>query len=425
MTLIETTLTEVCRLVTDGTDDSPKLQESGVPFIKGKHISKGVIDFLNCDFITYEDHLEVIKRSKVEKGDILFSNIGTVGSTAYVDTDVEFSIKNVALFKPDRSKVDSKYLYYLVSSRNFQDDLLSKRSGVAQPFISLEMLRSHRFLCHGDKKTQKKISAILSDYDALIENNARRIKILEEMAQLIYREWFVHFRFPGHENVKMVESELGMIPEGWEIKSTDEVMGVLGGGTPSTQKPEYWDGGHVTWYSPVDLTKSKSMFMLESGKKITEAGLRFSSARLFPPYSVMLTSRATIGEVAVNTTEACTNQGFITCIPSDLLSTFQIYFWLLESIEQFKTLASGATFKELTKGTFRALRLVVPPRNISERFNQLVDPIVNLILNLQKKQVNLRQTRDLLLPKLISGKIDVSNLDIDTGAADEWPVMRS
>jgi type I restriction enzyme, S subunit len=215
---------QVCELVTDGTHDSPRLQKEGVPFIKGKHISGGTIDFSICDFISETDHEEACKRVKPQRGDILFSNIGSVGDTAVVKDDREFSIKNVALFRPDRRKVDQNYFYYLVLSSEFRSNVMNVRSGSAQPFISLANLRSFEVTYHEDHNVQRRIAGILSAYDELIENNQRRIKILEEMARSLYREWFVHFRFPGHDKVKMVPSPLGPIPQGWEVKKLGEVL---------------------------------------------------------------------------------------------------------------------------------------------------------------------------------------------------------
>jgi type I restriction enzyme S subunit len=133
--IVTGTLQDVCSLITDGTHDSPKLQTSGVPFIKGKHISSGTIDFENCDFITEEDHAACVKRVKPQRNDIIFSNIGSVGDTAVVKSDQEFSIKNVALFRPDPKKADPKYVYYLVCGSGFRTGILNQRSGAAQPLV--------------------------------------------------------------------------------------------------------------------------------------------------------------------------------------------------------------------------------------------------------------------------------------------------
>lgn len=257
---------------------------------------------------------------------------------------------------------------------------------------------------------QRRIASILSAYDDLIENNTRRIAILEEMARRIYEEWFVRFRFPGHENVRMVESELGLVPEGWDIAAVEDVTETLGGGTPSKTEPDFWTDGTINWYSPTDLTGAKTVFMEESATKITELGLAKSSAKLFPPNSVMMTSRATLGVIAVNTTAACTNQGFIVCIPSVRMPTWLLFHWLKANASVFEGLATGATFKEITKGVFRKVKLTVPPSAIAAAFETLVGPMMDLVLRLERKNRNLRTTRDLLLPKLISGELDVSSL---------------
>ena len=266
---------------------------------------------------------------------------------------------------------------------------------------------------------QRKIAAILSAYDDLIENNERRIKILEEMAQNLYREWFVDYRFPGHEKARYVESPLGKIPKGWEVKEIGDVIDIVGGGTPSTKNPEYWEAGDVLWYSPTDLTKNQAMFINDSSKKISRKGLAESSARLFPAYSVMMTSRATLGVISINTCEASTNQGFITCIPNERLHAYQIYYWLEENKNEMISRASGATFKEITKASFRKHLIAVPDKDLKNRFLAYAEILLGEIDTLHKKNANLRKTRDLLLPKLISGEVDVEELDIDTRGVEQ------
>lgn len=254
---------------------------------------------------------------------------------------------------------------------------------------------------------QRRIAGILAAYDELIENNQRRIGVLEEMARRLYREWFVHFRFPGHETVKMIESELGQIPAGWEVKKVGDAFDICGGGTPSRAKDEYWNNGMLQWYSPRDLTNSNTMFMDDSADHITELGLAKSSAKMFPARSVMLTSRATIGAIAINTKEACTNQGFITCIPNERVPLYFLYHWLVENVPVFHLMASGATFKEISRGVFKTIELIIPPEKIVKCFEKTVMPISEQILILQRQIQNLRQTRDLLLPRLMSGRLEV------------------
>jgi type I restriction enzyme S subunit len=312
---------------------------------------------------------------------------------------------------PDDAKVNGKFIYYALKA--MYDDRRITQWQVQSTGISNFQFEAFLDECEiglPPLETQRRIASILSAYDDLIENNTRRIAILEEMARRIYEEWFVRFRFPGHEQVKMVESELGEIPEGWRAQTVEQTFQILGGGTPSKAEPTYWEGGTINWYSPTDLTRAGTSFMDCSSNRITELGLSKSSARLFPPMSVMMTSRATIGVVAVNTTEACTNQGFITCLPSGDYPLWLLYHWLKANVDTFIGLGTGATFKEITKGTFKGIRLLVPPQTIVDKFSDSVEPLMSLSLNLQRKNRNLRAARDLLLPKLISGELDVSTL---------------
>ncbi len=309
----------------------------------------------------------------------------------------------------DEEKLINRYLYY--SLRPQLELMKSISTGAATKFLTLTILRDIEISLHS-MPSQHKIASILSAYDDLIENNLKRIKLLEEMAQMIYREWFVNFRIPGHEKVKMVDSPLGKIPEGWEVRTVQDSFEITGGGTPSKKISEYWAQGSINWFVPSDLTAHKTVFMDESGNKITELGLKKSSARLFPEYSVMMTSRATLGIISINTTEACTNQGFITCIPSKKFPLYTLYYWLRENVEKFISLGTGATFKEITKGVFKKIELVIPQKKLVFAFEDTIEPIMSQILNIQRKNNNLRETRDLLLPKLISGELDVENIDV-------------
>jgi len=318
-----------------------------------------------------------------------------------------------AVLRPGE-KIDSRFLYYTVTDQSFTDYLVSRVRGAAYPAVDTETFKQAEINLPS-LPTQRKIAAILSAYDDLIENNTRRIKILEEMAQLIYRDWFVKFRFPGHEKVRMVDSELGPIPEGWKVRAIGEVFDTLGGGTPSTKNPEYWVNGTVTWFTPSDLTSSGTMFVSECAKRITQKGLEKSSAKMFPAYSVMMTSRATIGVTAINTVPACTNQGFIVCVPNELASTYEIYYWINTNKERIEAIASGATYKEINRTEFRSFLYVIADSETRKRFNNIIEPLAKQIEGLTKKNLILRRTRDLLLPKLISGELDVEDLDIAVG----------
>lgn len=359
----------------------------------------------------------------LSRGDLIVAmteqQYGLLGSSAMVPaSDLYLHNQRLGLVTDlNVEELDRQFLYYLFNTHGVRAQIQATANGAKVRHTSPSRIYDVEIrvppIC-----TQQKIASILSAYDDLIENNNRRIRILEEMAQAIYREWFVRFRFPGYKEVKMVESELGPIPDGWRVLPVGEVVDTVGGGTPSTKKPECWENGDIDWFTPSDLTSVRAMFLSGSRKKITGLGLQQSSARMFPAYSVLMTSRATIGVIAINTRPACTNQGFITCIPNERLSALQIYFWITDNKNRITSVASGATYKEINKTEFREFPTVVADPETTAGFLEMANPIAKQIEVLLNKNSNLRETRDLLLPKLISGEIDVENMDIVTEAAE-------
>lgn len=399
-------LESLCTKVTDGTHESPELLDDGVPFVKGKHISSGYIEFENCDFISEKDHKEVIQRSKPEKGDTLLSNIGSVGDAVFVHTTDEFSIKNVALLKPDSDKINPKYLFYKVLGPRFQNRIEQLSSGSAQPFLSLTNLRDLEIEFHSDLKKQKRIASVLSAFDELIDNNKRRIEILEEMAEVIYREWFVNFNFPGSEDVAMKDSDLGPIPENFEIKTIKEACDkIRGGGTPKRSEESYWDNGSIPWFKTAELHGD---FLFDAEEKITEEALEESSAKLFPAESVLIAIYgATVGEVAMLTEEATFNQAACAMITDDnQISPEYLYLFLNDQRDYFETQTHGAAQQNLSVGFIKNTKIAVPPEHIMDEFSKLAEPIFDFIKTAKRKNRTLRQTRDLLLPRLISGEIE-------------------
>ena len=342
---------------------------------------------------------------------IVIGRKGAYRGVEYCDSD--FWVIDTAFWLKPKSDVALDLYWASYQLKNF--DINNLDSGSALPSTSREAFAWIPVLLP-PLEVQTRIGQLLKAFDDLIENNRRRIQLLEETARLIYREWFVHFRYPGHEDVLLVDSELGPIPEGWEVCPVEEVMGVVGGGTPSKKEEDYWIDGDIQWYTPSDLTGADSMFALESGLRINQLGLAKSSAKLFSAGSVMMTSRATIGVLSFATTEACTNQGFITCCPSGRLGASYIYFWLEAGVPLFLQISSGSTFKELTRSTFKKLRIAVPPAPLENEFCSLVEPLLQSVLNLLRQQRVLTSSRDLLLPRLVSGDLDISNLDLDLEA---------
>lgn len=249
------------------------------------------------------------------------------------------------------------------------------------------------------------IRQVVALYDDLIATNQRRIALLEDAARRLYREWFVHLRFPGHESVPVKDG----VPAGWLSLTLGDVCDAVGGGTPSTARPEYW-GGDVTWVTPTDVTRNDCLVMLDSEKKITEAGLANSSAKLVPPETILMTSRASIGFFALMDKPACTNQGFISVLPKQDSARMFLLFNLLDRVEEMIGLATGATFKELSKKTFRALPVLWPTDALLKFYEDKTYSLIQQVRLIKKQNQELTKARDQLLPKLMSGQLDVSGI---------------
>ncbi len=260
---------------------------------------------------------------------------------------------------------------------------------------------------HIDKQLE-----IVKEYNVIqtrIAVNQKMIQKLEETAQAIYKQWFVQFEFPD-ENGKRYKSNGGEmvwneeleseIPLGWEVKPIGEVVETLGGGTPSTDEKKYWENGEILWYSPTDVTKSNSIFSSITEKKITKLGLQKSSAKLFPAYSLLMTSRATVGKLTINTKDACTNQGFITLIPNEKISVYLLFDWIKTQLDEISSLATGSTFPEISKSDFRNLKFLNPVDTVSLNYKKSITKLYKTIQFRNEENEKLIELKDLLLSKL-------------------------
>ena len=274
--------------------------------------------------------------SKSEPPGVVTGRYGTLGEVFFVD-EPYWSL-NTALYVIDFKGNDPRFVAYLLRNtlRNYQSEK------AAVPGFDRNVLHTLRIRAPGPKE-QEALVPVLSAYDDLIENNRRRIALLEEAARLLYREWFVRFRFPGHEHVKIING----IPVAWERRAFDDVCTAIGGGTPKTSKPEYWSEGDIPWYTPTDVTRNACLALLESATKITEAGLRSSSAKMLPPGTILMTSRASVGFFGIIDTPSCTNQGFISILPHDPWAKMYLLHNLMHRVEEIRSHAGGATYREI------------------------------------------------------------------------------
>ena len=336
---------------------------------------------------------------------VVIGRSGSLGSVLYVSD--KYWPHNTSLWVRDFKGNIPKYVYYFLQTLELQ----RYDSGAAVPTLNRNHLDSLELRIH-HLSTQRKIAALLGNYDDLIENNTRRIKILEEMACTIYREWFVEFRFPGHENVKMVESELGLIPQGWEIVKLSDIVELTRKGITPSKFPE-----EIFAHFSIPAFDSEGLPMLDAGDTIK------SSKYVVPPDCVLISKlNPQIPRVwlpLINTVHRpIASTEFLIIKPKSLVDCVHLFhlFQSLEFSREFSVqrLGTSRSHQRVSSEGFLGMPVLLPNKSFLNEFHEKVNSIVNLCNTLRLKNTNLRQTRDLLLPKLISGEIDVSELDINT-----------
>lgn len=298
--------------------------------------------------------------------------------------------------------------YYLRSTkfRNFFYGLASSMSTRAS-LANGDLLEIRIFL--PSYETQKRIAYILKSLDDKIELNRRINENLEQQAQALFKSWFVDFE--PFKDGKFVDSELGMIPEGWEVGTLDEVGEIVGGGTPSKSEPLFYCDNGISWITPKDLSINQSKYISKGKIDITEIGYKNSSAKKIPAGSVLFSSRAPIGYIAIARNEVTTNQGFKSVIPQKAGTCF-IYLFLKYNTEYIESQATGSTFKEVSGSLMKSQKLIIPTQYILDEFEYKLRPIFSAQCNLESENQRLIQIRDTLITKLMSEELEINNFNL-------------
>jgi type I restriction enzyme S subunit len=333
--------------------------------------------------------------AKVKGPGVVTGRYGTLGHVFYVESD--FWPLNTSLYVQDFKGSDRRFISYFLQRLNFG----TKNAAGAVPGVNRNHLHAME-VCVPFLPVQRRIAGILSAYDELIENSQRRIRILEEMARALYREWFVHFRFPGHERHPRIASRLGALPKGWEAMHFTEIANVLSGGTPKTGVPEYWNGG-IPFFTPRDARDC--FYVQDTDKHVSELGLSTCASELYLPDTVFITARGTVGKVALPSVPMAMNQSCYALRGKPGIPQRFLFLMTLQQVDYLKTNTGGATFDTIVVDTFRRMEVVKPTRDIVALFAKGTDPIFEQVNTLQRQIQNLRHARDLLLPRLLSGLI--------------------
>lgn len=396
-------------LVGDGTHSSIQRQDYGIPYYTSKNFKSDGLDLSKLDFISeadYEKHF-IGKNALVQplEKDIVFGIIGSIGTPYLVKKGDFFGISSSVAILRSKGDICPEYLYHYMCSNTFQSSIDSMKSGSAQGFLSLELIKNLPIIVP-TLKIQKKIAAILSAYDDLIENNKKRIQILENMAEELYKEWFVRFRFPNYENA---EFEKG-VPKDWSYTTLECLGKIRTGKTPSTSNSEFY-GGEYPFYKTPDM--HDKVFVFETDETLTEQGLYSQKSQIIEANAIMVTCIGSGGATAISTKKGCTNQQINSLSVANNKFLYWAYYlikYLKPQIELYG--ATGATMTNLSKGKFSNLEIVKPTDALIERYFNLVSPKFEMIKKLTQMNQVLEEQKNSLLPRLISGKLSVEDLDI-------------
>ena len=438
-------------------------------FLSAKNVTKTGFEFEQLAFISFEKDAE-LRAGKIQVGDVIITTRGTIGNVAYYGESCQFKHVRInsgmIIVRANERRWNTKFLYFVLTSEIVKQQIDALTSGSAVPQFPARDIRK-LLLPDVDKTIQDSIDIQLTALNEKITLNRRINQTLEQIAQALFKSWFVDFdpvvdnaldagffeqdlEFPDEllrradarksaressyfkplsNDIRQLfpaafekcsEPSLGLggwIPSGWVVSTTGDEFTVKGGSTPSTANPKFWEGGNIHWTSPKDLSGSKEKIMLDTERKITCAGLNKITSGLLPSETVLMSSRAPIGYLALTKIPVAINQGYIAIPATKRLSQEYVLYWLISSIDEIKGIAGGTTFAEISKKTFKSISIVIPNTDVVDIFSGTTKGYLNKMTVNVVERAALEQLRDTLLPKLISGELRLSDSEVDT--ADE------
>ena len=399
---------------------------SGLAY-KGEHLGKGDSFLLGMGCVSYtEQFLEkgmrkydgaYDERYSLKAGDIVLAtrqqsdNLPILGMPAIIPQKFHnqkmvfgTNLYKVNLNSPDFS---NSFLYWLLKTPNYIHHIKSCQTGTTVRMITKANIEDYTFFCP-EKSEREKICKFLWNIENKIALNRRINDNLEQQAQALFKSWFVDFE--PFKDGKFVDSEMGMIPEGWKVGKLEDIADVVGGGTPSKANALYFDKQCIPWITPKDLSIKKTKFISKGEIDITEEGYKNSSAKKIPLGSVLFSSRAPIGYISIAENELTTNQGFKSVVPVKAGTSF-LYLYLKANTKAIEAQATGSTFKEASGSLMKSLCVIIPPDTVFDSFERNAFPFFSAQANVEREIVNLSKARDTLLPRLMSGELKINDLN--------------
>jgi type I restriction enzyme S subunit len=367
------------------------LDEGFCLFLNTKNVTSSGFNFTDLNFITKEKD-GILRKGKMERNDVVLTTRGTVGNVAFYNEKIIFdSIRinsGMVIIRPIQAEIHPVFNFQLFKYLTL--DLSEFVSGSAQPQLPIRDLKQIPILLP-PLPEQKAIAEVLSSLDDKIDLLHRQNKTLEQMAETLFRQWFVE--------------EAG---EDWGEGVLDDILTVKGGTTPSTKNADFWNGD-IHWTTPKDLSINSPLFLMDTLRMISNAGLEKISSGLLPKGTLLLSSRAPVGYLAIAEIPLAINQGYIAIIDNNGFSSLFIYLWLKTNMDYVKSHSNGSTFQEISKTSFKALEIVIPPKDLRLKFDEIVNDNFNKIRTNSYQIRTLQSLRDTLLPKLMSGEVRIAS----------------
>ena len=374
--------------------------DRGVPVVMPKDISAGSISTDEIARVS-ETKADQLVRHFLKEGTIIFPRRGDIGKCALITEKEEGYLCGTGCIKIElpKEQLDPQFFYYYLIQPNITEWLERNAIGSTMLNLNTSIIGRIQVPDIGIAK-QKAIAFILKTYDNLIENNLRRIQLLEESARLLYREWFVHLRFPGHEHVKIVEG----VPEGWQKGPILEFGNVITGKTPSTKEPGFYGDG-IPFIKTPDM--HGNLFIFETESYLTERGSNNQIGKLLPENSLLVSCIGTVGVVSITTTPSQFNQQINAVIPREGYLLYYCLFAFKDLKPRLEAISAGATMANVSKGKFETLDILQPPEIVLKEFDSICRTVFSQIKILMQQSQKAKAARDLLLPRLMSGAISV------------------
>ena len=415
-------LSEIANIQGGYAFKSADFGSQGIAVVKIANIQPPAVSLLNVDRVA-PDKLAGLERFKLQDGDILMAMTGaTVGKVGrFKEFEPAYLNQRVARISALNGKQFDDFIYAVVSLPGFDELIEGASSGSAQANISATGIGSVQIqkLTEAEQLGIGEIARALDDRITLLrETNTT----LEAIAQALFKSWFVDFdpvraktdgKLPDGIDAATAAlfsdtfetTELGEIPKGWEVKQIGDVVETLGGGTPDTKVKEYWEPQQHFWTTPKDLSGINSPVLISTERKLSDQGIRKISSGLLPKGTLLMSSRAPIGYLAITQSPMAINQGYIAIPPNGNLSPLFMLFWCKANMEAIKSRANGSTFLEISKKVFRPMLVAIPNKKILDIFEIYSASLFSKVVENEKQIKMLTTIRDTLLPRLISGQI--------------------